>query len=85
MSHLRIHGVSVNAAQGHAAVFVDGKNAYGRHAFTVGDRLCYRFALPRTLGVAAATLSFSCDGRRDFLSLPLSYRSLDGGKDIYAV
>jgi len=83
MSQFRIHGASVNAVQGNAAVFVGGKDAYGRHAFTVGDRLCYRFAFPRTLGVMAATLSFSSDGRCDFLSLPLSYHSLEDGKDIY--
>ena len=85
MSNLRIHGASVNAAQGYAAVFVGGKDAYGRHAFAVGDLLCYRFAFPRTLGVTAATLSFSSDGRRDFLSLPLSYRALEGGMDVYTV
>ncbi len=83
MSALRLHGASVHAARGSAAVSVNGKDAYGRHAFTAGDRLCYRFAIPRTLGARGATLSLSDDEKHNLLSLPLSFVSLENGCDIY--
>ena len=85
MSELRICGSSVHTAQGSASVSVNGKDAYGRHAFMAGDRLCYAFAFPRTLGVRAATLSLSSDEKHNFLSLPLAFSHLARGKDVYTL
>lgn len=85
MSDLRIHGTPVNAEKGYLTVSLDGRDAYGRHAFSAGDRLCYVFAFPRTLGVKEARLTFSCDGSFEFLSLPLSFVRLEGDKDIYTL
>lgn len=85
MSSLRLHGASVHSARGSAAVSVNGRDAYGRHAFTAGDRLCYRFAIPRTLGVTGATLSLSSDEKHNLLSVPLTFLCLENGCDIYVL
>lgn len=85
MSDLRIHGASVNAAKGYVTVSVNGKDAYGRHAISAGDRLCYFFAFPRTLGVREAAMSFSSDESFQFLSLPLCYSHPEGSRDVYTL
>ena len=85
MSDLRIRADALRAERGYAIVQENGKDAYGRHAFTAGDRLCYRFLLPRSLGVFSASFSLCPDGEEAVLSLPLSYASKDGRMDVYTV
>lgn len=85
MSSLRIQNGSLSALSGKASVTQNGKDAYGRHAFTVGDRIRWLFAFPRALGVFRAVLSLSSDEREDFATYSLTFFSLQGENDIYAV
>ncbi len=85
MSSFRIRGEALSAFRGSAAVRQNEKDAYGRHAFSVGDRLCYSFSFPRTLGVRRASFSLSPDGKEECLVLPLSFSSLEAENDLYTL
>jgi len=85
MSDLHICHASLQNRRGRVHIAENGKDAYGRHAFLAGDRLCYSFAFPRTLGVTGGVFILSSDERADFLSVSAQFKKHECGNDIYEV
>ncbi len=83
LSDLRIDPKSLEGLQGRVTVRVNGRDAYGRRAFDVGDRLLYAFYLPRTLGASGGRLCLSTDSARGAWVFPLCFECTEGDYDVY--
>lgn len=84
MSHLHLNGAYPSYLGGRATVTANGQDAYGRHAFSAGDRLRYSFALPRSLGVLGGSFSVKVYHENESLfSLPLTFLRTEGDEDVF--
>lgn len=75
----------VGRAKGRLSVWIEGKDAYGRHACDEGEKVTFTFSLPVTLGAVGGSLFFSTDEKKDFLTLPLFLEKTEKGCDFYSV
>ncbi len=85
MSSLRINGAALPSLRGRAAVTENGKDAYGRHAFLAGGRLCYAFLFPRALGVRSAAFTVSSESGEELCSFRPVFETLMGECDLYTL
>lgn len=84
MSDLHLSHISLTSFRGRGTVNANGHDAYGRHAFTAGDRLTYFFFLPRALGVSGGRFSVCPYGGEDReISFPLSFSEIKDGEDVF--
>ncbi len=85
MSRLRLDGAYPHRLAGRVTVWVNGSDAYGRHAIEAGDSLRYFITLPRALGVLGGVLSLRPYGERETcLSLPIAFLDLQEGNDCFS-
>ena len=84
MSDLRLDHACLFALSGRAWVTQNGQDAYGRHAFSVGDHLRYSFRVPRLLGARSGAFSvFPHGSETACFSVPLSFEGTEGKDDVY--